>query len=98
MAPSPSMSSTINDVSTWTSKQWDQAEAKWAKEKERWADCQKQSGDQKLIGRKSWSFLASCMTRCAAASKSGYTRPPLPSALRCEGPYSSPDHCGPVQC
>jgi hypothetical protein len=63
MAPSSSMSSTINDVSTWTSEQWHRAEAKWAKEKEKWADCQKQSRDQNLTGRKSWSFLASCMTR-----------------------------------
>jgi hypothetical protein len=51
-----------NDVSKWTTKQWNQAKAKWAKEKEKWADCQKQSKDQKLTGRKSWSFLASCMT------------------------------------
>jgi hypothetical protein len=55
-------SSKIDDVSKWTSKQWNQAKAKWAKEKEKWADCQKQSKDQKLTGRKSWSFLASCMT------------------------------------
>ena len=58
----PSSSSKVDDVSKWTSKQWNQAKAKWAKEKEKWADCQKQSKDQKLTGRKSWSFLASCMT------------------------------------
>ena len=57
-----STSSTVDDVSKWTSKHWNQAKAKWAKEKEKWADCQKQSKDQKLTGRKSWSFLASCMT------------------------------------
>ncbi len=60
--PSSSTSSKIDDVSKWTTKQWNQAKAKWAKEKEKWADCQKQSKDQKLTGRKSWSFLASCMT------------------------------------
>ena len=60
--PQSSASSTIDDVSKWTTKQWNQAKAKWAKEKEKWADCQKQSKDQKLTGRKSWSFLASCMT------------------------------------
>jgi hypothetical protein len=60
--PSSSTSSKIDDVSKWTSKQWDRAKAKWEKEKEKWADCQKQSKDQNLIGRKSWSFLASCMT------------------------------------
>ena len=57
-----STSSKIDDVSKWTTKQWNQAKAKWAKEKEKWADCQKQSKDQNLTGRKSWSFLASCMT------------------------------------
>jgi hypothetical protein len=60
--PSSSISSKVDDVSKWTSKQWNQAKAKWAKEKEKWADCQKQSKDQNLTGRKSWSFLASCMT------------------------------------
>jgi len=60
--PPSSTSSKVDDVSKWTSKQWNQAKAKWAKEKEKWTDCQKQSKDQKLTGRKSWSFLASCMT------------------------------------
>jgi hypothetical protein len=61
--PSSSTSSKADDVSKWTSKQWDRAKAKWAEEKEKWADCQKQSTDHNLTGRKSWSFLASCMTR-----------------------------------
>jgi hypothetical protein len=60
-APS-SASSAAEDVSKWTRKQWTAARAKWAKEKEKWADCEKQAKDQKLTGRKSWSFLASCMT------------------------------------
>ena len=60
--PSSSTSSKIDDVSKWTSKHWNQAKAKWAKEKEKWADCRKQAKDQNLSGRKSWSFLASCMT------------------------------------
>jgi hypothetical protein len=54
--------SKADDVAKWTSKEWNKAKAKWAKEKEKWADCQKQSKDQGLSGRKSWSFLASCMT------------------------------------
>jgi len=62
MTPPSSTSSKVDDVSTWTRKQWNQAKAKWAKEKEKWADCRKQSKDQNLTGRKSWSFLASCMT------------------------------------
>src|SRR5215813_12917597 len=62
----PSLSSKVEskaeDVAKWTSKEWNKAKVKWAKEKEKWADCQKQSKDQGLSGRKSWSFLASCMT------------------------------------
>jgi hypothetical protein len=61
MAPS-SVLSKIDDVSRWTTKQWNRAKAKWEKETDKWADCQKQSKDQDLTGRKSWSFLASCMS------------------------------------
>ncbi len=68
MTPS-STSSKIDDVSEWTSKQWNRAKTKWEKEKEKWADCQKQSKDQNLTGRESWSFLASCMTPSSTASK-----------------------------
>ena len=60
--PPSSTSSKVDDVSKWTLKQWLQAKAKWAKEKEKWANCRTQSKEQKLTGRKSWSFLASCMT------------------------------------
>ena len=58
----PSTSSKVDDVSKWTSRQWNLAKAEWEKEKEKWADCQKLAKDQNLTGRKSWSFLASCMT------------------------------------
>jgi hypothetical protein len=61
-APAPTTSSKTDDVSKWTTRQWNHAKAEWAKEKQKWAACQKQSKDQKLTGRKSWSFLASCMT------------------------------------
>jgi hypothetical protein len=54
--------SKADDVAKWTTKEWNKAKVKWAKEKEKWSDCQKQSKDQGLSGRKSWSFLASCMT------------------------------------
>ena len=67
--PSSSTSSKIDDVSEWTSKQWNRAKAKWEKEKEKWTDCQKQSKDQNLTGRESWSFLASCMTPSSTSSK-----------------------------
>jgi hypothetical protein len=65
-APEQSTSSKIkskaDDIAKWSVKEWNQAKAKWAKEKEKWAGCRKQSKDQGLAGRKSWSFLASCMT------------------------------------
>jgi hypothetical protein len=61
-APAPSTSSKVDDVSRWTEEQWNRAKAQWAMEKEKWANCQKQAQDQNLTGRKSWSFLASCMT------------------------------------
>jgi hypothetical protein len=51
-----------DEVAKWSTKEWNKAKVKWAKEKEKWAGCQKQSKDQALTGRKSWSFLASCMT------------------------------------
>jgi hypothetical protein len=67
--PPSSTSSKVDDVSKWTSKQWNRAKANWVEEKEKWADCQKQSEDQNLTGRKSWSFLASCMTPASTSSK-----------------------------
>jgi hypothetical protein len=65
-APPPSTSSKIDskidDISHWTEEQWNHAKAEWAKQKEKWANCQKQAQDQNLTGRQSWSFLTSCMT------------------------------------
>jgi hypothetical protein len=66
---SPTISSKIDDVSQWTTQQWNRAKARWEKETDKWADCQKQATDQDLTGRKSWSFLASCMTPPSASSK-----------------------------
>jgi hypothetical protein len=54
--------STSVQVEKWTNKQWSTMKTKWAREKVKWADCRQQSSDQKLEGRKSWSFLYSCMT------------------------------------
>lgn len=69
-APSPaaapsstSATPTVEDVSKWTRKQWNAAKAKWASEKEKWGDCEKQSKAQKLAGRKSWQFLYDCMSK-----------------------------------
>jgi hypothetical protein len=50
-------------VETWTKKQWAAAKKEWAKDKAKWADCRAQSKKQKLTGRKSWSFLYTCMTK-----------------------------------
>jgi hypothetical protein len=63
-APSPTLtiSSKVDDVSKWTGKQWKAAKTKWAKERQKWADCEKQSKELKLSGKQSWSFLAMCMT------------------------------------
>jgi hypothetical protein len=68
---SSSKSSVIDNVSEWTSKQWNRAKAEWVEEQEKWDDCRKRSKDQNLTGLKSWSFLWSCMTsRPTAASSS----------------------------
>jgi hypothetical protein len=67
--PSSTISSKVDDVSEWTTEQWNRAKAKWEKETQEWAECQRQSKDQGLTGRKSWSFLASCMTPSSASSK-----------------------------
>jgi hypothetical protein len=60
-AQSPAQPSTVTKVENWTTKQWNAAKATWAKDKTKWAGCRQQSADQKLTGRKSWSFLYSCM-------------------------------------
>jgi hypothetical protein len=53
--------SVATKVEHWTKKQWNAAKADWEKDKTKWADCQQRSTDQKLTGRKSWSFLYTCM-------------------------------------
>jgi hypothetical protein len=54
-------SQAADDASKWTQKQWNAAKAKWSKEQARWDACNKKATDQKLSGRKSWSFIANCM-------------------------------------
>ncbi len=58
LAAQPSVASKVEH---WTTKQWNAAKADWAKDKAKWADCQQLSADQKLTGRKTWSFLYTCM-------------------------------------
>jgi hypothetical protein len=60
-APISSKPSIPERVETWTKTQWNAARKEWAKNKAKWADCRKQSSNQKLTGRKSWSFLYNCM-------------------------------------
>jgi Flp pilus assembly protein TadB len=60
-ASASSVSAASARVETWTRKQWDSAQKEWAKDKTRWSDCQKQSGEKHLDGRRSWSFLYNCM-------------------------------------
>jgi hypothetical protein len=59
--PAAALSTKIEDVSKWTKHQWYAAKAKWIKEKEKWAGCEKQAVEKKLSGRKSWPFLYRCM-------------------------------------
>jgi hypothetical protein len=58
----PTASSVVTNVEHWTAKQWNAAKVGWAKDKAKWADCQHQSAEQKLTGRKSWSLLYTCMS------------------------------------
>jgi hypothetical protein len=53
--------SVATKVEHWSTRHWNAAKADWARDKTKWAGCQQQSTDQKLTGRKSWSFLYTCM-------------------------------------
>ena len=50
-------------VENWTNKQWSVAKRKWSRDKAKWNACDQDSKDQKLSGRKSWSYLYDCMTK-----------------------------------
>jgi hypothetical protein len=69
-APSPaakdqvsSEPSTATKVENWTAKKWSAAKQKWSQDKAKWNACNQDVKDQKLSGRKSWSFLYDCMTK-----------------------------------
>ena len=55
--------STWDQTKEMTRKEWDVAKKKWAQEKVKWTDCNRQSRKDKLEAPKSWSFIASCMTK-----------------------------------
>src|ERR1700688_1288811 len=71
--PAPATTGTKADSSTsaltgdqtksMTRKEWDSAKKKWAMEKVKWQDCNRQSNAEKLAAPKSWSFIGSCMTK-----------------------------------
>ena len=61
--PAAQPTTATNDVENWTIKQWNNAKREWVKDKAKWADCRQQSTKQKLAGRKSWSFLYTCMEK-----------------------------------
>jgi Ni/Co efflux regulator RcnB len=61
--PSKTESSTWDETKEMTRKEWNVAKRKWAQEKTKWNDCNHQSSRQKLEAHKSWSFIASCMTK-----------------------------------
>ncbi len=62
-APTSTPEKVEHKVEHWTWRQWRKAKKEWIKDKAKWADCQHQAKAQKLSGRKSWSFLYSCMTK-----------------------------------
>lgn len=55
--------STVDQVKTWTNKQWRSAQREWRKDKAKWASCRDQAKAKKLSGRANWSFHYECMTK-----------------------------------
>jgi hypothetical protein len=69
-APNPSLiaqvspeASTATKVENWTKRQWNAAKQKWSQDRAKWNACNHDTKDQKLSGRKSWSYLYDCMTK-----------------------------------
>jgi hypothetical protein len=61
--PAATLTTKMENISSWSKQQWYAAKAKWIKEKVKWANCQSQAIEKKLSGRKSWPFLYNCMTK-----------------------------------
>jgi hypothetical protein len=49
-------------VKTISKREWNKMKVQWAQQTDKWESCNRQADDHKLIGRKSWSFIANCMT------------------------------------
>jgi hypothetical protein len=60
VSPEPS---TATKVENWTTRQWNAAKQKWSRDRANWNACNQDTKDQKLSGRKSWSYLYDCMTK-----------------------------------
>ena len=64
----PAATRTKAEPSTWdktkdmTRQQWNKARKAWAKEKDKWRDCNAQSKKDKLSGTKRWTSIGKCMT------------------------------------
>ena len=63
MAQASPEPSAATKVENWTKKQWNAAKQKWSQDKAKWNACNQDTKDQKLSGRKSWSYLYDCMTK-----------------------------------
>jgi hypothetical protein len=59
--PQPKVTA-ADKVKTISAREWNRMKRQWSKQTAKWTSCNKQADDQKLSGRKSWSFIASCMT------------------------------------
>jgi hypothetical protein len=55
--PEATVTTKMEDASKWSRRQWNAAKARWSQEKAKWSDSQKQADEEKLAGRKSWTFL-----------------------------------------
>lgn len=62
-AESSTSALTWDQTKAMTRNEWDSAKKKWAMEKVKWQDCNRQSKAEKLAVPKSWSFIGSCMTK-----------------------------------
>jgi len=60
--PQPKAAATTEKVKTISARQWNRMKRQWSKQTEKWTACNRQADDQRLSGRASWPFIASCMT------------------------------------
>ena len=65
----PAAATRTAEPSTWdktkdmTRRQWNKAKTAWAKEKEKWRDCNAEARKEKLSGTKRWTSIGKCMTK-----------------------------------